>query len=414
MDEKLLVSIGGRLDRNSNNGEFDTWYLYPKAAMSYRFPNLTGWLDEFKLRGAWGQSGNLPLYGQKFTTLAVTFNVEQIPGLVLGDTIGDAAIKPERQNEIELGLDAAMFDGRASFEFTVYQKNITDLLLAREVAPSSGFTAQLLNGGELRVRGLEASVGATLIQNDMTNWLFRTTFFLDRNKVLDLPVPSFRAGGFGTALGAFQIEEGSSASQIVATVTDADSSFVAKVGDATPDFKMGFVNDISIGNFNIYGLFDWQAGGAVINLTNLLYDFGQNTSDFEDDVQNVVNIGPVCAVELDDGSCDPAGADLSVGQRRLLGFGVETRPFIESATYMKLRELAVSYTLPENINRALFGNVVSNTRLTLSGRNLITWTGYSGMDPEVSNFGNQAVGRNIDVAPFPRSRSWWLIINFDF
>ena len=127
-------------------------------------------------------------------------------------------------------------------------------------------------------------------------------------------LPSFRAGGFGTALGAFQIEEGESATQIVATISDAESSFVAKVGDATPDFKMAFVNDISIGAFNIYSLFDWQAGGAVVNLTKLLYDFGQNTWDFEDDPQNVVNIGPVCAVELADGSCDPAGDELTLGE----------------------------------------------------------------------------------------------------
>ena len=272
----------------------------------------------------------------------------------------------------------------------------------------------------MRVRGIEASLAATPVQTDNANWLFRTTFFLDRNKVLNLDteeggeVPTFRAGGFGTALGAFQIEEGASATQIVGTVSDADSSFVAKIGDATPDFKMAFVNDITIGAFNVYSLFDWQAGGTVINLTKLLYDFGQNTWDFEDDPQNVVNIGPNCAVELDDGSCDPAGADLTLGERRLLGFGVETRPFVESATFLKLRELAVSYSLPEDFTRSLFGGFISDARLTLSGRNLITWTGYDGMDPEVSNFGNQAVGRNIDVAPFPRSRSWWLTLDLGF
>ena len=413
-NDRLLLSVGGRLDRSSNNGNTALNYFYPKAAASYRWTDLTGWLTEFKLRGAWGQSGNLPLFGQKFTPLAVTFNVEQIPGVVLADTIGDAEITPERQNEFELGFDAQTGNGRGSFEFTVYQKNISDLLLSREIAPSTGFTAQTLNGGKLRVRGVEASLGATFIQNSSTNWLFRTTFFLDRNKITDLPVPTFRAGGFGTALGAFQIEEGASATQIVATVSDADSSFVAKVGDATPDFKWAFVNDVTLGNFNIYALFDWQQGGDIVNLTKLLFDFGQNTADFTDDPQNVVNIGPACAVELPDGSCDPAGAELTLGERRLLGFGVETRPFVESATFVKLRELSVSYTLSQNVTRALFGNVVSDLRISLIGRNLITWTGYGGLDPEVSNFGNQGVHRNYDVAPFPPSRSYWLTFDFDF
>jgi TonB-linked SusC/RagA family outer membrane protein len=403
MDDRLLVSVGGRLDRSSVIGNEATWYFYPKAAASYRFPNLTGYMDDFKLRIAWGQSGNLPLYGQKFTPLATTFNVEQNPGLVLGDTLGDASIKPERQNEVELGFDAAFKDGRGSLEFTVYQKNVTDLLLARELAPSSGFTAQFLNGGELRVRGVEVALGATPIQREGLSWLTRTTFFLDRSKVLDLPVPSFRAGGFGTALGAFQIEAGASATQIVAVITDGDSSFVAKVGDATPDFKMAFVNDITVGDFNIYFLFDWQAGGTVVNLTKLLYDFGQNTEDFEDDPQFVTNIGPVVVNDT-----------LTLGQRRLTGFGVETRPYIESATYLKLRELSISYVVPKTTTASLFGGWVRSLRVTLSGRNLLTATKYSGLDPEVSNFGNQAIGRNIDVAPFPPSRSYWLSFDFAF
>jgi len=403
VNERLLLSVGARVDRSSTIGNESDFFFYPKAAASYRFPNLTGWLDDLKLRAAWGQSGNLPLYGQKFTPLATIFNVEQNPGLVLGDTLGDADIKPERQNEVELGIDAALANGRASLELTVYQKNISELLLARELAPSSGFTAQFLNGGELRVRGIEAALAATPIQRDRLTWLTRTTFFLDRSVVTDLPVPSFRAGGFGTALGAFQIEEGESATQIVAVISEGDSSFVAKVGDSTPDFKVGFVNDVTLGNFNLYFLFDWQAGGTVVNLTKLLYDFGQNTEDFEDDPQFVENIGPV---EVND--------TLTLGERRLTGFGVETRPYIESATYGKLRELSLSYRVPENITRSLFQGWVETLRVTLSGRNLLTFTGYSGMDPEVSNFGNQAIGRNIDVAPFPRSRSYWLAFDFTF
>lgn len=403
VDERLLLSAGGRLERSSTIGDVSDFFFYPKAAASYRFPNLTNWLDDLKLRAAWGQAGNLPLYGQKFTPLATIFNVQQIPGLVLGDTLGDPNIKPERQSEVELGFDAIMAEGRASLEFTVYQKNITDLLLARELAPSSGFTGQFLNGGELRVRGVEAALAATPIQRQDFTWLTRTTFFLDRSVVTELPVPSFRAGGFGTALGAFQIEKGESATQIVANVTDADSSFVAKVGDSTPDFKVGFVNDITVGNFNLYFLFDWQAGGTVVNLTKLLYDFGQNTEDFADDPQFVENIGPV---EVND--------TLTAGERRLTGFGVETRPYIESATYGKLREISLSYIVPQNVTSSLFQGWVETFRVTVSGRNLLTFTSYSGMDPEVSNFGNQAIGRNIDVAPFPRSRSYWLSFDFTF
>ncbi len=429
LDDKLFMSVGGRIDRSSNNGDPDQYAFYPKAAASYRFPQPTSWLNEFKLRGAWGQSGNRPLYGQKFTTLAVNFNIEQIPGLVLGDTIGDPNIEPERQNEFETGFDMSGFNGRASLEFTWFQKNISNLLLAREIAPSSGFTAQNLNGGKLRVRGTEIQLAATLVQKARTNWLFRTTFHTTRSKITELPedVEPFITGGFGTALGAFLIDTTFSATQIVANIAEGGctttapgvctpgTSRVAPIGDANPDFQWAFVNDFTFGDFNIYTLFDWHQGGDLINLTGLLYDFGGNTADFDDDPQNVVNIGPNCAVESTVGDgCDPAGAVLTLGERRLLGFGVETRPFVESATFLKWRELAVSYTLPRAINQRLFGGIISGTRISLSARNLVTWTGYKGMDPEVSNFGNQPVARNIDVAPFPQSRSYWIIFDFDF
>ena len=103
-----------------------------------------------------------------------------------------------------------------------------------------------------------------------------------------------------------------------------------------------------------------------------------------------------------------------MGQRRISGFGRETRPYIEDASFIKLREASVGYNLPSQILRSVFRGNVQSLRLTLSGRNLITITDYTGLDPEVSNFGNQAIARNIDVAPFPPSRSFWLSLDFGF
>jgi hypothetical protein len=105
---------------------------------------------------------------------------------------------------------------------------------------------------------------------------------------------------------------------------------------------------------------------------------------------------------------------LTKGQRRLRQFGRETRPFIETASYLKLRELSLGYTVPQSMLNRLFSTGVNSLRITLSGRNLITVTDYTGMDPEVSNFGNQAIARNIDVTPFPPSRSFWLSFDVGF
>ena len=98
---------------------------------------------------------------------------------------------------------------------------------------------------------------------------------------------------------------------------------------------------------------------------------------------------------------------------RLNVFGRDTRQFIESATYFKVREVTLSYTLPTNVVAWAGGR---EGRVSVSGRNLIVITGgtYTGMDPEVSNFGNQAVARNIEVAQYPRSRSFWFTVSVGF
>jgi TonB-dependent starch-binding outer membrane protein SusC len=92
---------------------------------------------------------------------------------------------------------------------------------------------------------------------------------------------------------------------------------------------------------------------------------------------------------------------------------VDDGTYIEDATYLKLREIGVSYNLPNSVFGRL-NNRVRSARLTFSGRNLYTWSNYTGLDPEVSNFGNRAVGRNQDVTPFPPSRSFWLSIDLGF
>jgi hypothetical protein len=98
-----------------------------------------------------------------------------------------------------------------------------------------------------------------------------------------------------------------------------------------------------------------------------------------------------------------------VGQQRLAGFGVVTGNYVETASFLKLREVTLSYDLPPSAIRGLFG--ARSARLSLTARNLFTVSDYTGLDPEVSNFGNQAIFRNIDVAPFPPSRSFWFTID---
>jgi TonB-linked SusC/RagA family outer membrane protein len=377
-DRRLLLTAGLRADRSSNNGNTGKFFLYPKAAISYRFIRPFGGLDEIKLRGAFGQTGNQPLFGAKFSS-DTTGNISGIFGNFPPNRIGDPNIKPESQTEFEAGFDAQLANGRAELNFSVYQRTISDLLLEQTVAPSTGVESRIFSSdSKLQNRGVEVAFTVSPIQSRDVNWLFRTSFFANRSKITRLSVPTFQTGGFALSLGTYQLEEDSSATQIFGTE--------GKVGDATPDFQMSFSSDLDFRRFTFGFLWDWKQGGDIINLTEFLYDAGQNSVDYVE-----------------------AGAD------RLATFDTgKTQVYVQDGSYLKLREVTLAYNLPESFTRSLFGSNVRHARLSVSGRNLLRFTGYRGLDPEVSNFGNQAIVRNIDVAPFPPNRSVFFSIDLGF
>jgi TonB-linked SusC/RagA family outer membrane protein len=391
--DRLLLTAGIRADQSSLNADASKLFWYPKAAGSYRFLKPASFVDEVKLRVAYGESGQEPDYGQKFTRLDATKNVEGLPGIVVLGTIGAPDLHPEREREIEGGFDAYFWNQTASLEFSVYQKNMSDLLVPRQLHESSGYITEFLNGGAMKTKGLEIAAAATPIQRGNFSWLSRVTFSTTKSTITKLDVPAFETGGFGTSIGAFKIEKGASATQIVGNDTLSNGSVVVtKVGEANPKFRMGFVNDVSVGAFTFHTVLDWQNGGSILNLTKLLYDFGQVTKDYDKPIP---------------------GDTVTVGRRRIKGFGKVTKNWIESATFLKLRELTLSYNLPRSVVGGLWRGARYAT-VSLSARNLFLSAPYDGLDPEVSNFGNQPIARNIDVAPFPPSRSFWLTVDLGF
>jgi len=149
---------------------------------------------------------------------------------------------------------------------------------------------------------------------------------------------------------------------------------------------MSFSSNLTWHRWNFSFLWDWKHGGDVINLTQLLYDAGGNSADWN-----------------------------SGGSARWAEFlKGNTQVYVQDGSYLKLREVSLSYQLPAGIATRLFGDNVQNVRLSLAGRNLLTFSPYQGLDPEVSNFGNQAIARNIDVAPFPPSRSFFFTVDLGF
>ncbi|NEK06091.1 SusC/RagA family TonB-linked outer membrane protein, partial [Rhizobium leguminosarum] len=154
--------------------------------------------------------------------------------------------------------------------------------LQRALPSSTGFTTQFVNGGSLRNRGIEAMLQVTPVRGAL-EWTSSATFALNRSKVTSLPAGPFQAGGFGNSLGAFFIEEGSSATQIVGNVGRDENNvpIVKKIGDTEPTFTLGWANTLRYSDLTLSFLWHWQQGSDVINLTRFLYDGAGTSVDYE-------------------------------------------------------------------------------------------------------------------------------------
>jgi TonB-linked SusC/RagA family outer membrane protein len=390
LDERLLLTAGVRAERSTVNGDIDKFYAFPKGSISYRMPGLFGIFDEFKPRIAVGASGNQPLYIQKYTpAIGSTYAGQNAlqPGLIQGNP----NIKPERETEIEGGLDASWWDQRASLALTAYQKKIDDVILHFVTAPSVGYNVSIRNGGSIRNRGIEAALGLTPIQTKQFGWISRATFARNRGIVTSLPagVTSFNVErdatgqrvAFGSGYGLGRLEVGKSVTQIIATDTVGGVVKEVQKGDGAPDFSMGFSNEFTFGNLRLTSLLDWSRGGDLVNVTMDVYDaFGLSPG-------------------LSDGGLSRAKRNDEQGISQ----------YVFDASFVKLREITLSYQLPKSFTDRIFRGAGSS-RIELSGRNLITWSDYPGVDPESSNFGSQQISRFIDLAPYPPSRTFYFTI----
>jgi outer membrane receptor protein involved in Fe transport len=385
INNEIYLTLGVRGDASSSNGDPDKYYLFPKASASVRlsqyglWDGLRTWAPEFKLRTAYGATGTLPPPNAKYTSFEPA-NVVGSGGLLIGLLKGNPAIEPEKSREWEVGFDAAILEGDATVEFSYYRRNIDDLILFRELPPSTGYDQEVINGGEMLTTGFEAALGVAIIKGEDFDWSTRLNFYKTESTIERLDVPPFNTIGFADVLGRYRIEEGKSATQIVGL----ENGVLQVLGDETPDFQLSMSNTFRLGNFDLNFLLDWKQGGDVINLTRLLSDLGGTTEDL----------------------------NTPEGMARVNAFGITTSQLVEDGTYLKLREVSLTYTLPTETVRSFFGSAVSYFRIGVAGRNLLTFTDYSSYDPEVSNFGHRAIGRSIEVTPFPSSRSFYLNIAF--
>ncbi|WP_242092574.1 SusC/RagA family TonB-linked outer membrane protein [Aestuariivivens sediminicola] len=404
-EDKIIGTFGIRGDKSTNNGDANKMYYYPKANLAINLHNFDFWdvdfLSYLKPRIAYGEAGRFSNFNDRFSLMNAEF-IDGTSGLSPANLRGNPDVGPERQKELEYGLDFGLLDRRLNFEVTIYNKKIDDLLIQADVPTSSGFTAKVVNAGALENKGVEIGFNGSIIDKDDFTWDTGIKWWKNKSEMTRLDVPSFTEGGFAASLGTFLIQEGKSATQIVGTYDataytaeeiaardpEGDGFFV--YGNAEPDFQMSWSNQFSYKNFDLSFLWHWKKGGDNINLTTLLYDLAGTTWDY------------------DDTGLDPSGA-LANGPYRAGQAFVNPDPVIEDAGYLRLREIGLYYTLPEGLIKH-----TKRVRVGISGRNLINIFDYNSYDPEASNFGNNVLANNVEVTPYPASKFVNFHINVNF
>ena len=385
--DKIIGTVGLRLDKSTLNGNANQFYAFPKASVAI---NLTKFdflkssiISQLKLRTAYGQTGGLPPYGSTFSSLTPVIT-GGIIGSVLSTSVGNPNIKPERAGELEFGADLGFLNDRIVFEGTYYSKHVTDLIQSLTLAGSTGLSTQLVNAASLTNRGVEFSLTGIPFSSKNFTWTSRLIFSKNNSKITKLDVPSYTTGVYGVNYGTYLIREGVSPTTIVGTPQLSPNNYTV-YGNSQPDFQSGWYNDISFLNgFSFSALWDWKKGGEILNITLYNTDNGGTSSDWNTNGLLRKN--------------NPSAAN-----------------YVQDASYLKLREVGLSYTLPKTVIKNTFRGLVEQVRLGVSATNLIIISPYRGYDPEVSSFGSaSAINSGSDLFQYPASKRLFFNLKIDF
>ncbi|MFA5669528.1 MAG: SusC/RagA family TonB-linked outer membrane protein [Balneolaceae bacterium] len=384
--DKIIATIGGRWDKSSLNLDVDNYYFYPKASAAVNISNFDFWnlnsINQVKLRVAYGETGGLPNFGGIFSSLGGT-NIGTSGGAVAPTSDVDPKLRPERAKELEYGLDLGFFDGRVALELTHYNKTIEDLILPLVPAPSTGVGRITTNAAEMENVGTEIGLTLIPVQSKNFTWNSRVLWWKNTTELTKLAIPAQTNTFYASpTFGASRFEVGVSPTGIYGFVPGKAEREI--VGDLQPDFQMSFGNDFNfLKNFTASFLVHWSHGAKGINLSQLLTDGPGNTADFFDKDDNIVQ---------------REGGTLS---------------FMKDASYIKLREASLYYTVPRSALQSFANNTLKSVKVGVTGTNLLMFTDYTGYDPEVNATGRSPLSQSVDISPYPTARKVLFSVKVD-
>ncbi len=412
---KYIVTLNVRRDGSSRFGEDNRWGTFPSIGVAWRLSEEP-WMqnsslfDELKLRASYGITGNQNgidnFAARGLWTGGANYTVD--PG-TQPLQLANPNLKWETTRQINLGVDMGIFNERVVMTFDWYNKYTEDLLLNVPLPPTTGFSSQFQNFGEVENEGWEFSINAAAIQSKDFSW--DIAFNIAHNKAvvrkLFAPIEVYNRSPFrleeGEPLFSFWFHEQLSVDPdtgdpIWRTVngTSETEEFNPNrdrffVGNAQPDLFGGLTNTLRFKGFDFNMFWQFSLGNEQLHWNRFFQEHGgtRNTSFMVSQLDRWQQPGDVT----------------DIPRMTAQNYAGNLRPsrFVEDGSYARLKNLAVGYTLPISLTKR-WG--ISKLRFYVTGQNLITITDYTGLDPELTGPASNQLVQGMEFYTFPQARVW--------
>ncbi len=437
----LFLDVTGRNDWSSTLPVDNNSYFYPSVTLSAVISdmmNLPEPISFVKLRGAYAEVGN----DTNPYSLSNVFVSSTAWGGTQAKTessrLANAELKPERTSSYEVGADIRLFEGRLGLDVTYYDNRTKDQIIPIALDISTGYSSRIINAGEIQNNGLEIMVnGGILKTNSGLTWDASLNFTRNRSKVIDL-VDGLDAYTLTSRNGAYiQAREGERMGNIYGVgflrVEDESSPYYGQIvhsaegtplrdsdlklqGNYNPDWMMGIQNTLAFKGLSLSALLDIREGGIVVSRTKTIGStsgqlqetlYGrENGYDLSVEGNGIISEG---VVQNEDGSYSPNTTKITSRNwhnRYYERNNVEAAKY--DASYVKLREVRVGYTLP----RVWLTNLpFRDVKISVVGRNLALWTENPHFDPDVMAMSGGTLQPGIENMAYPSARSYGFNIN---
>ncbi|MDR0712811.1 MAG: TonB-dependent receptor [Bacteroidales bacterium] len=425
-NDKYYISFSLRGDGSSRFGKERKWGYFPSAGVSWAVSNedffaaAKSVVDDLKIRLSYGKTGNQEIGSyQSLSTLAPVsylFGNNLVTGF-LPERQPNKDLGWETTYQTDLGFDAGFFKNRLSLTVDAYYKQTVDLLLDVQIPWTTGYSSSLQNYGSVENRGLEITLNSHNVKG-VFNWHTGVNLSFNRNKVVKIgnEADSYLSGNYlvkvGEPLGTFYgcvtdgiLQTGEESVKGVFTGSAApkagdrlykdvslNGSFTtaedrAIIGSAQPDFIFGLSNTLGYKGFSLSFLWQGSVGNEIINANRQsleLFNGQQNAAASARD------------------RWTPDHPSATIPRAKLDPAPVFSDRFVEDGSFIRLKTASLSYTLPLRTVKSIG---LENVRIYLSGQNLLTFTRYSGFDPEVTSSSDATVQRGTDAGVYPIARN---------